>query len=64
MRVVSVEGGHGLVQRLAGLGLTVGAEVRSIIAHDRGPMLVVVRGTRLALGRGIAARVIVEAADV
>jgi Fe2+ transport system protein FeoA len=47
-------------RRLASMGLTTGAEVESIISRGRGPIVVAVRQTRLALGRGIAAQVQVE----
>lgn len=60
LRVEAVQGGHGLVMRLAGLGLTVGSDVRSLINNGRGPVLIVVRHTRLALGRGLASRIIVS----
>ncbi|MBM3494970.1 MAG: ferrous iron transport protein A [Armatimonadetes bacterium] len=63
VRVVAVEGGRQVGLRLAGLGLTVGSDVRSLINHGRGPILIVVRGTRLALGRGLAARIKVEERD-
>lgn len=59
LRVEAVHGGHGLVMRLAGLGLTVGSNVRSLINNGRGPVLIVVRNSRLAIGRGLAARIMV-----
>ncbi len=46
--------------RLAALGFTPGAEVNMTQNHGRGPLIVTVRGTRVALGRGEAARIIVE----
>ncbi len=60
LRVESVQGGRGLVMRLAGLGLTVGTDVRSLINNGRGPILIAVRQARLALGRGLAARIMVS----
>lgn len=56
-RVAAILGGMGLRRRLAGLGLTVGAEVETLIGHGRGPVVVTVRQTRLALGRGMASRI-------
>jgi ferrous iron transport protein A len=61
--VLSVEGGHGVRRRLASMGLTVGSEVQSLISRGRGPVVVAVRQTRLALGRGIAEQVMVEPAE-
>ncbi len=59
-RVVSVQGGRGLARRLAELGLTPGEPVRVLSAGWRGPVLVEVRGSRIALGRGMAAKVFVR----
>jgi len=58
--VVSLTGGRGVRHRLAAMGLTVGSEVESLISRGRGPIVVGVRQTRLALGRGIAGHVVVE----
>ena len=59
--VVFVLGGRGAVRRLWDMGLTPGTEV--ILARRApfmGPVEVLVRGTSLALGRGIASRVFVR----
>ncbi len=58
VEVADVLGGHGLKQRLLALGLTPGTRV-SVLAGE-GPLVVEVRGSRLALGRGEAAKVIVR----
>jgi ferrous iron transport protein A len=58
VRITRLLGGRGMALRLTELGLNVGSEVR--IAHRHGGQLVVVRGdTRLALGAGIAHKVLV-----
>lgn len=46
--------------RLVSLGFTPGAEVSMTQNYGRGPLIVTVRGTRVALGRGEAARIFVE----
>jgi len=46
------------------MGLTVGSEVESLISRGSGPIVVAVRQTRLALGRGVANRVLVEPVEV
>ena len=59
--VVLALGGYGMARRLAEMGLTPGTEakvVRSAPMH--GPIEVSVRGVSLALGRGIARRVLVR----
>jgi Fe2+ transport system protein FeoA len=59
--VVLAVGGHGMVRRLAEMGLTPGTEVRVIRAAPmRGPVELSVRGVSLALGRGVARRVLVK----
>jgi Fe2+ transport system protein FeoA/Mn-dependent DtxR family transcriptional regulator len=59
--VVLAAGGHGMVRRLAEMGLTPGTEVRVVrSAPMHGPIEVSVRGVSLALGRGIASRVLVK----
>jgi ferrous iron transport protein A len=54
------EAGHSLVSRLAALGFTPGAEVEMIQNFGQGPVIVGVRDTRIALGRGEAAKVLVR----
>ena len=59
--IVLAAGGHGMVRRLAEMGLTPGTEVRVVrSAPMHGPIEVSVRGVSLALGRGIAVRVLVK----
>jgi len=59
-RVYAVRGGHGAARRLAELGLTPGQPVRILSIGRGGPVLVEIRGTRIALGRGMAAKVLVR----
>lgn len=58
--VQRLTGGRALSQRLAGLGLTVGAMIEIMQNYGRGPLIVSVRDTRIALGRGQASKVLVE----
>jgi ferrous iron transport protein A len=52
--------GMGVVGRLTSLGFTPGVEVQMTQNFGRGPLIVTVRGTRVALGRGEAAKICVE----
>jgi ferrous iron transport protein A len=45
---------------VAALGFTPGAEITVIQNYGRGPILVEVRQTRVALGRGEATKIVVE----
>ncbi len=58
--VVDCNGGHGLVSRFAAMGFTPGSLITVINNHRRGPILVYVHGSRVALGRGEAAKVLVR----
>jgi len=59
--IVRAVGGYGLVRRLAEMGLTPGTEVKLLKKGPfGGPIEVEVRGVALALGRGVASRVIVK----
>lgn len=53
-------GGRGVMKRLLDLGLTKGCTFKVVQGSTQGPILVEVRGTRIALGHGLARRVIVE----
>jgi len=53
--------GWGFEKRLMDLGLTLGTKVTVVkSAPFRGPLEILVRGSRLALGRGMAQRIFVE----
>ena len=58
--VRELQGGRRLAARLAGLGLTPGAAVAVMHNYGRGPITVSVMHTRVAIGLGQAARVLVE----
>lgn len=60
-RIVSIDAGWGLRRRLEQMGLQLG-DVVSVASRApfRGPLLVCSRGTRTALGRGVARRIQVE----
>jgi len=58
-RIARIDGGVKLVRRLMGLGLRVGSEV-AVLQH-RGRGVVLANGdTRVALGGGIAGKLLVE----
>jgi Fe2+ transport system protein FeoA len=49
-----------IMKRLLDLGLTKGCSFKVIQSRGRGPVLVEVRGTRIALGYGLASQILVE----
>ncbi len=56
----SITVGRDLTSRLTSLGLTPGASLEMLQNYGRGPLIVSVRGTHVALGRGEAAKLLVE----
>lgn len=60
VRVVFIVAGRGLRQRLISMGLNVGSEIEVINSGAPGPFLIAVKETRLAIGRGIAYKIMVS----
>jgi len=60
VRLVGVRGGWGVRRRLADMGLTPGEKVWVVQSGGWGPLIIAVRGSRLALGRHMAHRITVE----
>jgi len=59
--IVSILGGWCVVKRLEELGLTPGTEITmKKSAPFRGPVEISVRGSRLAIGRGVAMKIVVK----
>lgn len=56
----SIEGGRQLRGRLAALGLLPGTELEVIQNSGHGPFVVSVKGSRVVIGRGMAAHIAVE----
>jgi ferrous iron transport protein A len=57
--VRELAGGGGFISRLVTLGFTPGARLTVIQNFGHGPLIVNIRDTRIALGRGEAAKVVV-----
>ena len=57
--LVDINGGRGIRARLAGMGLIPGVKL-SVLRTGPGPVMVAVRDTRLALGHGMAHKIIVD----
>lgn len=59
VELLSINAGRRLTHRLSEMGLTPGVKIE-IIQNSKGPVLLSVRGTRIALGRGTAEKIFVE----
>jgi ferrous iron transport protein A len=62
-RIRKMRGGHQFLSRLASLGFTPGASLRVVQNFGHGPIIVNLRDTRVALGRGEASKILVERLD-
>jgi Fe2+ transport system protein FeoA len=60
VRLVGIRGGLHLRRRLADLGLNIGMTFRVVHVNPSGPLILAVKDSRLALGRGMAHKVMVE----
>jgi ferrous iron transport protein A len=59
--IVAVHGGRGLQARLRNLGLVKGQTIRKLSALAwGGPVVVEVKRTQVAIGRGMAAKILVR----
>ena len=60
VRLAGIRAGRELRARLAAMGLVPGIRLRVIRQQGRGPLVVALRGMRLAIGRGMAEHMDVE----
>lgn len=60
-RIKYLTSGFGLQRKISALGIRIGKNVRVVSSHRfGGPIVVEVEGTRIAIGRGVANKIIVE----
>jgi len=64
IRIVSLAGGRGMQQRLTSMGLGPGSEISVIRRGAPGPFIVAVKETRLAIGAGMAQRIMVSESEL
>jgi len=60
VELVAVRGGRGIRRRLADMGLNPGVRIKIIHTVGGGPIIISIRDTRLALGRGMAHKIMVQ----
>ena len=61
--VSELRGGREFASRLAGMGISVGSQIKVLQNPAHGSLLVLVRDTRIALGRGEAEKILVREPD-
>jgi ferrous iron transport protein A len=59
-QIVELKGGKDFHSRMASLGITKGAAIKVLQNYGKGPIIVIVRNTRIALGRGEANKILVD----
>lgn len=63
-RITQIDGGHGMVSRLAALGIRPGRRITKLSSgFMRGPVTLEVDRTQIAIGFGMAKRILVEVED-
>lgn len=63
--IIAIRGGHGMRRRLRSMGIAEGRTIRKLSALAwGGPIVVLVNRTQIAIGRGMANKVLVRATDV
>ena len=60
VRVIGFRGGVGLIQKLTAMGFVTGSRLKVIRSQVGGPMIVLIKGSQMAIGRGIASKIEVE----
>ncbi len=58
--VVDIEGGRGVRSKLFNLGLTPGIKIKIISRNEWGPIVLEVRDGKIAIGRGMAEKILVR----
>ena len=58
--LIGIEGGRAMRSKLYSMGLVPGVRLRILSGNGAGPVMVAVRDSRLAIGRGMAEKILVE----
>jgi len=60
VRVVRIEAGRGLNNRLASMGLVASTQLRVVSNGHPGPFVLIVKEAKVVLGRGVAQKILVQ----
>ena len=58
--VVGVHAGRGLARRLTEMGLTPGVKIKVLNNQMPGPVMIELRGSKVALGHGVCSKIMVS----
>jgi len=59
VKIARIEAGRGLNSRLASMGLVPNAQITVVSNTGRGPFLIIVKDSKVMLGRGMAHKIMV-----
>jgi Fe2+ transport system protein FeoA len=59
-KIVGIDGGCEVRTRLASMGILPGQEIRVLKPGNSGPTMISVKGSRVALGRGVSCKILVR----
>jgi Fe2+ transport system protein FeoA len=62
LKVVSIVGGYNTRKRLADMGLV--PEAKITVLNNNGPFILAIKGSRVAVGLGIARKIVVTPAEI
>lgn len=60
LRVIKINGGNSVKSKLYHLGIYEGTEIEKKISYKKGPIIIKVLNSDIAIGRGMAEKIIVE----
>lgn len=59
--IVEIQGGHGLIKKIQAMGLRIGKKITKISSHFwRGPQTVEVDNLQVAIGFGMARKILIK----
>ena len=59
VRLVRIEAGRGLNNRLASMGLVANTELKVVSNGHPGPFVLIVKDAKVVLGRGVAQKIVI-----
>ena len=57
--VKRIDAGYGAMQKLVSMGINIGSKLK-VIRNQNGPVMVSAKGSNIAIGRGLAMKIMVE----
>ena len=63
VRIVSIVGGRGVREHLADMGVDIGSEIEILKRGAPGPFLIAAKEVRLAIGQGMAQKIMIVEGD-